>query len=110
MTSVKIARGWFDDVTAVYGQPRITSDGRPPAHLRDDDGDHIKQYWVWFPAGFNHNISIKDYGNAWTVAIGSHLASMPRIDFRTRTAPTDELMRDLIRMTGFTGTATEVSR
>lgn len=105
---------WLDDVIAAYGEPRVRVD-EPSHRMRDDSGDYYKRCWVWFPSNANHNISIKEYRrwddfkartqySYWVVRIASHLPTMPSVEWSSRTKPDDELMDQLMAMTGFLAT------
>jgi hypothetical protein len=97
---------WLDDVVAVYGEPRVSSDkyAEPPL-TRDDEGPCRTRFWVWFPSDRNHNISIKAYGDGLrVVAVRSHLRAMASVEWRGHTEPDDALMRSLLALTGFLST------
>lgn len=110
---------WLDDVIAVYGEPRVRVD-TPVRRMRDDGGEYEKRCWVWFPAKRNHHIGIKRYRrwtnfedrtthSFWVVVVGSHLSSMPSVEWTTRTEPDDTVMGSLLALTGFLTTGIEVT-
>lgn len=113
--------GWLDDVIAAYGEPAVRAD--EPQKIRRDNGTSWRRCWVWFPGdpARNHNIAIDEYRrwddfkarttySYWVVNIGSHLTTMPSVEWSSRTEPDDELMDQLMALTGFLTTKTEVKR
>lgn len=104
---------WVDDVVAVYGQPKLHGG---PVTLRDEGNvPYRKTYWCWFPANRNHHIAIIEHrivgstDTYWEIQMGSHLRSMPRIEYTAYAEPTDELMRTLMGLVGFLSTTEAVT-
>jgi len=110
---------WVDDVVAVYGESKIHGG---PVQMRDEGNTRYdKTYWVWFPESrgrLNHNVAFEKRSHwanfetrttydVWTIHIRTHDSRKPSIEYNSRTEPTDELMRQLLDLTGFLADATD---
>lgn len=104
---------WIDDVVAVYGEPKIHGG---PVELREEGNNRYhKTYWAWFPPDrglLNHSVAFERRSNwanfeerttydVWTILIRSHDSRKPDIEYASRVEPTDDLMRQLLDLTGF---------
>lgn len=95
---------WLDDVKAAYGKPRLEA-GPIKRSRFEDDPEHEITSWVWFPNNINHCIRIKRYAKSWVVTLSAHTRAVATAEITLFAEPTDELMRSLLALTGFCGSA-----
>jgi hypothetical protein len=64
-------RPWLTALTARFGEPRVHAG---PIRIFGGTGC-IRECWVWFPGGRNHNMALDQYPDHWVIQAagdGSH--------------------------------------
>jgi hypothetical protein len=103
MPETTTARQWLADLTARFGESRIPPG---PVALRGENGNYVRECWVWFPDGENHNLAIDHYADHWAIRAGAPHTSV-RVDLYRKAAPADAEIRAVLDLAGFMGSTDE---
>lgn len=90
-------RPWLADLVAKYGASCIPVSG--PVALRSKDGNYVRECWVWFPEGQNHNLAIDHYADRWVIRAGAPRTAV-KVDYYRKDAPTDAEVRAVLVLAG----------
>jgi hypothetical protein len=97
---------WLAEIVAVLGEPRVKAE--TPTKLHREEGVTYRRCWVWFPDLRNHNIHIDQYARFWEIGAACHCHHKD-VTVRSKTEPTDDDMRALMRLAGWPPAATPPS-
>ena len=89
-------RPWLDELTALYGESRLP---QMPVPLRGERGNYVRECWVWFPDGKNHNLAIDHYAGHWEIRAGAPHTRV-QVDYYRKSAPTDTEVRAVLVLAG----------
>jgi hypothetical protein len=89
-------RPWLAELTAKYGESRIPPG---PVPLRGECGNYVRECWVWFPDGKNHNLAIDHYAGHWEIrARAPH--TRVQADYYRMQAPSDAEVQSVLVLAG----------
>lgn len=98
---------WLTELEEWYGEPKISVD--PEKKMRNQHGDErFTRLWVWFPikGTCNHNVRIERAGDSrYHIRIGKHGLrnhwAFTEVTLIHYGEPSDDLMRDLLKVVEF---------
>jgi hypothetical protein len=93
---IETRRPWLAELIARYGPSRIP---QMPVPLRSESGNYVRECWVWFPDGKNHNLAPDHYADHWVIRAG-----VPRtpvlVTYYRKAAPTSAEVRAVLVLAG----------
>jgi hypothetical protein len=95
---------WLTEIVAILGEPRVKAETPQRMSLGREEGGFYRRCWVWFPDLKNHNIHIDQYSRFWEVGVACHCHHKD-VTVRSKTEPTDDEMRALMRLADWPATA-----